>query len=93
MYGQQPPLTSFSRSTFNTAYQTDGEAYAHDPHTDSDEQISVHFNDGFEESRNLDRSTFDTETHVDSQRVTSRQNSRSFTGRVSSLFGGRRGSV
>jgi len=83
MYGQQPPLTSFSRSTFNTAYQTDGEAYAHDPHTDSDEQISVHFNDGFEESRNLDRSTFDTETHVDSQRVTSRQNSRSFTGRVS----------
>ncbi|CAN9423658.1 unnamed protein product [Alternaria alternata] len=83
MYGQQPPLTSFSRSTFNTAYQTDGEAYAHDPHTDSDEQISVHFNDGFEESRNLDRSTFDTETHVDSQRVTSRQNSRSFAGRVS----------
>ncbi|CAN9366355.1 unnamed protein product [Alternaria alternata] len=83
MYGQQPPLTSFSRSTFNTAYQTDGEAYAHDPHTDSDEQISVHFNDGFEESRNLDRSTFDTETHIDSQRVTSRQNSRSFAGRVS----------
>jgi hypothetical protein len=79
-YGHQPSLKPSSRSTFNTAHQTDSDVYAYDSHIDRDEQISVHFNDG---TANLDRSTWDTEPYVESQRTTSRHNSRSFSGRVS----------
>ncbi|KAI4707648.1 hypothetical protein J4E89_007753 [Alternaria sp. Ai002NY15] len=83
VYGQQPSLKPSSRSTFNTAHQTDSDPYAYDAQVDREEQISVHFNDEFDGSANPDRSTWDTESHVESQRRTSRHNSRSFAGRVS----------
>jgi hypothetical protein len=62
------------------------ERYTRDPYsrpTDNDEQILVHFNDEFDRNTPLGRQTWDTESSSDSRRSTTRQDSKSYTSRMS----------
>ncbi|KAF1837524.1 hypothetical protein BDW02DRAFT_130797 [Decorospora gaudefroyi] len=82
-FGQQPPLRTLPEAiedpTANERYTNN--VYLH--RAGQEDDIPVQFNDRYDGNTSHERQAWDTESHVDARRTTTRRSSRSFSGRVS----------
>lgn len=84
-YGQ-PPLRPLPRSTDNTRRPFESEQYTDDSYlnrADGEEQILVHFHDGFDGNATPEQQSWDMESNARAQRTITKRSSRSFSGRAS----------
>ncbi|RAR08630.1 hypothetical protein DDE82_002249 [Stemphylium lycopersici] len=84
-YGQ-PPLRPLPRSVDNNGYSSESDRYTDASslgRADQDEQIQIHFHDGFDGNTTHGRQTWEAEPNVGTQRTISKRTSRSFADRVS----------